>query len=92
MDLALTHKPAIAARCAWQALGGEAVVIDLDSRKVMGLNKTASLVWTRMDGKRTVAELVADVAQAFAVADDVATKDVVAFIAQMQARGLVDVR
>jgi hypothetical protein len=90
MDVAMTHRPLIASRCAWQALEGEAVVIDLDTRKVMGLNKTASLVWTRMDGKRTVADLVEAVASTFSVEPDVATRDVTAFLSQMQARGLVE--
>ncbi|MBI5494844.1 MAG: PqqD family protein [Deltaproteobacteria bacterium] len=83
-------RPRAAARCAWQAVEGEAVVIDLETRRVLGLNRTGSLVWSRMDGRRTVAELSQDVAAAFQVAPETASRDVEAFLAPLVARGLVE--
>lgn len=88
--VSLTQKPVAALRTAWQEVDGEAVVIDLDTRKVLGLNATASLVWTSMDGRRTVEELCGVVAQSFGVPVDAARRDVVAFLDQMVARGLVE--
>ena len=90
MTVALHQKPCVAPRCAWQAVQGDAVVIDLDGRRVMGLNKTASWVWTHLDGTRTVAQLVDGVAQTFAVTPEAAQSDVVEFLTSMHARGFLE--
>ena len=90
VNVALTHKPLAANRTAWQEVEGEAVVIDLDTRKVLGLNATASLIWTRMDGNTTVASLVETVAKTFDVPTPQAQQDVLTFLQQMASRGLVE--
>lgn len=81
--------PAITQKVAWQSVEEEAVVIDLDARRVMGLNATGSFLWSRMDGKTSVASLSQAVAEAFAVEQERARADVEGFLVQMQQRGLV---
>lgn len=89
MALNLDQKVVISSRCAWQAVAGEAVVIDLDQRRVMGLNPSASWVWTHLSGA-SVEELGHSVAKKFEVALDVALEDVRTFLSAMLARGLVE--
>jgi hypothetical protein len=82
--------PRPSARCAWQIVEGEAVLLDLDGRRIMGLNPAGSYLWALLDGKRTVAELGAAVAERFQVAAERAAGDVALFLTDLRARGLVD--
>src|SRR3990172_9723727 len=49
--------PRISGRCAWQVVEGEAVLLDLHGRRVVGLNPVGSFVFGLLDGARTVAAL-----------------------------------
>ncbi|MEW5852532.1 MAG: PqqD family protein [Myxococcota bacterium] len=79
-------------RCAWQSLDGEAVVIDLTARRVMGLNPAGTLLWSHADGKRTVRELAELLAARFALTAPTAEADAASFVGKMVARGLMDLR
>ncbi len=68
---------------------GEAVLLDLDARRVLGLNATGSFVWGLLDGRRTAADLAAAVASRFAVAPERARADVDAFLALLHGRGFI---
>jgi hypothetical protein len=77
--------------CAWQILQGEAVLLDLAGRKVMGLNAVGSFAWGLLDGSRTLAQLAEAVAGQFEIGVDQAASDLATFLAALQARGLVEV-
>lgn len=81
--------PRPAGRCAWQVLDGEAVVIDLAGRRVMGLNPAGSFLWSRADASLSVRALAALLASEFAIPVDAAERDTAAFIGLMLARGLM---
>jgi hypothetical protein len=83
--------PRVSPRVAWQTAGEEAVIIDLDGRRVMGLNATGTLLWTHLDGSRSVDELAALVAREFAIPAEAARLDVDAFLQGMVRRGFVTV-
>jgi hypothetical protein len=83
--------PRPSSRCAWQTLEGEAVILDLEGRRVMGLNPVGSLVWNLLDGKRTAAEIAAAVADRFQIANHRAAEDVGAFLSALSARGLIEI-
>jgi hypothetical protein len=87
--LALDAAPRPADRCAWQVVEGEAVLLDLDGRIILGLNAVASFLWPLLDGRRTVADLGDAVAARFAVAPGRARDDVTRFLVDMQGRGLI---
>lgn len=76
--------------CAWQTLEGEVLVIHLLNRRVLGLNASGSLLWTHVDGKRTVSDLAQLLVEKYALTLDAAQRDCVAFIELMARRGLVD--
>ena len=42
----------------WEELGGEAVLVDVRSRKTFLLNATASFIWQRCDGRVNMEALV----------------------------------
>lgn len=66
------------------------MILDLEGRKLMGLNPTGSFVWGLLDGQRTLAQLAAAVAERFQVSDERALADVSAFVAALAERGLVE--
>jgi len=77
-------------RCAWQIIDHEAVLLDLEGRRIQGLNSVGSFVWGLLDGARTVAELGREVAARYAIDCARAEADVARFLAEMRRRGLVD--
>jgi len=69
---------------------GEAVLLDLAGRRVLGLNPVGSFVWGQLDGRRTAAELAEAVAARFRIVVERARADVDAFLADLNGRGLLE--
>lgn len=65
------------------------VLLDLEGRRILGLNAVGSFLWPLLDGRRTVAELGDAVAARFPTAASRARDDVSAFLSDLAARGLV---
>ncbi len=84
-------RPRISSRCAWQVVEGEAVLLDLAGRRIMGLNPVGSFVFGLMDGARSVEAIAAAVAERFRVDVLRAHADVSAFLEGLSRRGLVEV-
>ncbi len=57
-----------------------AVLFNPDTADALGTNPVGVAVWKRMDGKRTVADIVADVQAGFEGAPESVSKDVDAFV------------
>ena len=70
--------PRVAPRCAWQVVEGEAVLLDVHGRRIMGLNPVGSFVFGRVDGARSVGDISGEVAARFGVAPERASADVAA--------------
>jgi hypothetical protein len=87
MHSQLTPKHSV--RCAWQVIEGEAVVIDLATRRVMGLNPSGSMLWSLIDGERSVMELGAKLAAEFDLAPEAAQQHATDFVTRLAARGLL---
>jgi hypothetical protein len=69
---------------------GEAVLLDLLGRRIMGLNPVGSFVFGLVDGGRTVGGLAAAVAARFGVSEERALADVASFLGDLRSRGLVE--
>jgi hypothetical protein len=83
-------RPRPSARCAWQVVDGEAVLLDLEGRRILGLNPAGSHLWGLLDGQRSPAELATALAERFNLGAERARADVDAFLAELYARGLVE--
>ncbi len=77
-----------APRLAWQLIDGEAVVVDLDRPRTLGLNRVASLIWSFLP-ERDEATIAAEMARRFDVSLETATSDVSEFLRSLRAQGLV---
>jgi hypothetical protein len=85
-ELSVAHR--IAPRVAWQVLDGEAVLIDLEGSKALGLNPAGSFLWARLQ-QRTESELADDLAGEYRLDSERARGDVAAFLALMRQRGFI---
>jgi hypothetical protein len=73
---------------AWQHVAGEAVIVDLEAGRTVGLNEVGSLVWSLMP-ERDEQGIADEVARRFDVDAAVALDDVREFLAGLAARGWV---
>jgi len=69
---------------------GETVVLDRRLGKVHQLNRTASYVWQRCDGRTEVREIVASLARSYGVEPGDVEGDVAAVMAQFAELRLID--
>ncbi len=74
---------------ASRVLAGEAVVLTPLNSKIYNLNETGSRIWEWLDGEPTVGEIVANVRREFEVSEEQAIRDVVAFLEELAAKGMV---
>ena len=78
----------IATQVAWQIVDGEAIVVDLDSGKTLGLNPTATWLWSHLDG-RDARQLAEELMLEFEVGRDEAEHDVGDFLRMLTERKLI---
>jgi hypothetical protein len=74
-----------------RAVEGDVVVLDRQRQLVHQLNQTATYIWDRCDGRRSVAAITRELAQAFDVGLEAVEKDVIDALRRLEAAGLVDV-
>jgi len=78
----------IASHVAWQIVDGEAVIVDLASGKTMGLNPSATFIWSMIDG-RDESQLANLTSQKFGIDLGAAKSDVREFLSEMNQRRVV---
>lgn len=69
----------------------EAVIVLPGKGKVKVLNEVGAFIWSQVDGYRTVAEIVKSVCEEFDVDQPQAEADTIAFLADLQERGVISV-
>jgi hypothetical protein len=69
---------------------GECVLLDRDAGLVHHFNRTASFIWDRCDGRSTVEDIAAGMAQSFDVDPSVARNDVTIVVRQLRDLNLLD--
>jgi len=74
---------------AYRVYDGKATIVIPDQAEVNVLNEIGSLVWERIDGARTVAQLIDAVVDQCDTTPDEARGDVLAFLEALRARGMV---
>jgi SynChlorMet cassette protein ScmD len=64
-----------------------AVLFNPDTADAVGTNPVGVAVWKRMDGKRSIEEIVAEIHNGFADAPDAAFKEIAAFVDTLVEKG-----
>ena len=73
-------------------LAGEAVVLDFKSGMYYGLEEVGASIWKLIAEPRTVGEICDALAAEYEVAPQVCESDVIALLAELAAKGLVETR
>ena len=63
----------------WRRTGDEIVILSEDGTQLSNLNSTAALIWSSLDGTRSVSEIAHAVVREFKVDEERALSDVVRF-------------
>lgn len=74
---------------AAQPVPDDLLVLDLHSGRYYGVGPVGAVVWELLDGRRTLAEVAAEVCRRFEVDREQAESDLVAFLDSLEGRGLV---
>src|SRR5713101_4597985 len=90
--MAATHYPRRRSDLNIRVVDGEAVVLDRREGLIHQLNHTATYIWERCNGKSTVAEIAAHLAETFDVASESAGQDVAQVVQQLQDLYLLEPR
>ena len=73
-------------------LDGEAVLLQPEAGMYYGMNEVATVLWERLEEPATVADLRAEMRSEFDVEAAVADRDLRAFLADVEAAGLLEIR
>lgn len=68
----------------------ESILLDPETRQVLILNEVGGVIWSLIDGKRTVREIVTMITQRYNVDWARAEADVVEFLREMQMYNLIN--
>jgi len=66
-----------------------AVLFNPDTAEAVGTNPVGVAVWKRMDGKRSIEDIAAEIKNSFEDAPDAAFKEIAAFIDRLAENGFV---
>jgi coenzyme PQQ biosynthesis protein PqqD len=78
-------------RIPWRIIEDEAILVNIDNEVVIHLNEVAAEIWSAMDGKRTVREIVDTVHGMFKADRPTIEKDVVKFVDELLEKKAVTV-
>ncbi len=76
-------------RAVWREIGDEVVILDVPTTTYLNLNKSARVLWKRLDRGATPTELVAELVASYGLPEDQAANDVRAFLDALQERSLL---
>lgn len=78
------------AEIPWSVVEGEAVLIDHREGELIRLGPVGTAIWTALDGRQTVREVIAQIRESFDVSERRAARDVRRFVKQLLRAELVD--
>jgi hypothetical protein len=75
----------------YQLAGDEAVLVLPRAGQIKVLNEVGTFIWTMLDGKLSVGEVVGEICQEYRVDPEQSQADALEFLIDLQARGIVQV-
>jgi hypothetical protein len=76
-------------KTASRVLAGEAIVLTPTDSKIHSFNETGSRIWELLADELTVKEIVVQIRGEFEVSEEQAQADVIAFLEELAAKGIV---
>jgi hypothetical protein len=85
LSIVLTKSP----DAAYRTYDGQATIVLPSRAQVSVLNEVGSAVWERIDGRRSLQEILDGIMEDFEITRDRALTDLEAFVADLRAQGMV---
>lgn len=85
----VSFAPAVAPSISAVLLDGEAVLYDEQSGRVHHLNPSGTIVWQLLDGRTTIAEIAAAIAEAAGANEDVVLADSIGLVQMLGQLGVI---
>jgi hypothetical protein len=85
LSIVLTKSP----DAAYRTYDGQATIVLPSRAQVSVLNEVGSAVWERIDGRRSLQEILDGIMEEFEITRDRALTDLEAFVADLRAQGMV---
>ena len=76
-------------RVVWREIEGRVLALDLSDSRYLASNESARLLWERLVDGATPRELSQALVEAYGVDEERAERDVGAFLAELERRGLL---
>jgi hypothetical protein len=77
-----------ASHLAWQVIDDEAIIVDLSTGNSIGLNATATFVWSRL-ADNDVATIARELAAEYSIEEGAALNDVLSLVRELTSRRLL---
>jgi hypothetical protein len=89
-DWGALYAPSPGVDCS--VLGGEAVLLNLESGRSYTLNRVGTMVWEQLDGRRPLAAVLSALTESFNAPETQLRRDLLALVRQLRAEGLIEER
>ena len=89
MEITIDSRVARSPDQVWTPLGDELVMFNFEAGKYFGINAVGAAVWERIEQPARVADICADLENAFAVSSERCVNGVLKFLRTLEQRGLV---
>lgn len=73
----------------FQEVGGEVVLLDIESGEYYGLNEVGSRIWTLIQEERTESGILSTMLKEYDVSEFVLASDIKQFLTKLQAKGII---
>ncbi len=74
---------------AWRIMDGTAIIVKAKEGEIYALNRVGSLVWKLADGSKNKEDMVQEICSRFDVSEEQASKDLDAFLQEMDSKKLL---
>lgn len=88
--MAAAKKYRHASTSAWRRVEDDGIVLDLETSAYYSLNEVGSFIWERLGEGKTLDEVVAEVCDAYEVAEPEARKDAEELVAKLVSQKLLE--
>lgn len=76
---------------AWRIIEDEAVLVNVRRDEVLHLNPTASYLWSKLDGEKSLEEIAEAMTLEYEVGKEEALRDIMEFASRLLEKGVAEV-
>ena len=72
-----------------EEVDGTGIVFDPENNRAMSLNRTGVTIWKALEDGKDTGEIVSALQSVYNISDDIARRDVLAFLEVLKAKGML---